>query len=81
MQVRYQRGYLRLGQRKTGPDRWEFLWWDSEPSGVRVRRKDIMAQGQQTSDQPHSLIPSGRTSPTSPLPSKRNNPVIETLLK
>jgi hypothetical protein len=45
MQVRYQRGYLRLGQRKTGPDRWEFLWWDSEPSGVRVRRKDIIGTG------------------------------------
>ena len=41
MRVRYQRGYLRLGQRKTGPDRWEFLWWDSEPSGVRVRRKAV----------------------------------------
>jgi hypothetical protein len=26
MRVRYQRGYLRLGQRKKGPDRWEFLW-------------------------------------------------------
>jgi integrase len=42
MRVRYQRGYLRLGQRKTGPDRWEFLWWDSEPSGVRVRRKAVI---------------------------------------
>jgi len=27
MRVRYQRGYLRLGQWKTGPVRWEFLWW------------------------------------------------------
>jgi integrase len=27
MRVRYQRGYLRLGQRKKGPDRWKFLWW------------------------------------------------------
>jgi hypothetical protein len=35
MRVRYQRGYLRLGQRKPRPDRWEFLWWDSKPSGVR----------------------------------------------
>ena len=42
MRVRYQRGYLRLRQRKTGPDRWEFLWWDSEPSGVRVRRKAVI---------------------------------------
>ena len=42
MRVRYQRGYLRLRQRKTGPDRWELLWWDSEPTGVRVRRKAII---------------------------------------
>jgi hypothetical protein len=45
MRVRYQRGYLRLGQRKTGPDRWEFLWWDSEANGTRVRRKDIICTG------------------------------------
>jgi hypothetical protein len=25
--VRYQRGYLRLGHRRCGPDCWEFLWW------------------------------------------------------
>jgi hypothetical protein len=42
MRVRYQRGYLRLGQRKKGPDRWEFLWWDSESTGVRVRRKAVI---------------------------------------
>jgi integrase len=35
-------GYLRLGQRKKGPDRWEFLWWDSESTGVRVRRKAVI---------------------------------------
>jgi hypothetical protein len=39
MRVRYQQGYLRLGHRKNGPDCWEFLWWDSEPTGKRVRRK------------------------------------------
>ena len=42
MRVRYQRGFLRLGQRKKGPDRWEFLWWDSESTGVRVRRKAVI---------------------------------------
>ena len=42
MRVRYQRGYLRLGQRKKGPDRWEFLWWDSDPTGERVRRKAVI---------------------------------------
>ncbi len=31
MRVRYHRGYLRLGQRKKGPDRWEFLWWTVNP--------------------------------------------------
>ena len=47
MRVRYQRGYLRLGQRKKGPDRWEFLWWDSEVTGVRVRRKAIIGTVQE----------------------------------
>jgi integrase len=42
MRVRYQRGYLRLGRRKNGPDCWEFLWWDSEPKGKRVRRKAVI---------------------------------------
>ncbi len=42
MRVRYQGGYLRLGQRKKGPDRWEFLWWDFEANGTRVRRKAII---------------------------------------
>jgi integrase len=47
MRVRYQRGYLRLGQRKKGPDRWEFLWWDFEANGTRVRRKAIIGTVQQ----------------------------------
>ena len=47
MRVRYQGGYLRLGQRKKGPDRWEFLWWDSESTGVRVRRKAIIGTVQE----------------------------------
>jgi integrase len=42
MRVRYQGGYLRLGQRKKGPDRWELLWWDFEANGTRVRRKAII---------------------------------------
>ena len=42
MRVRYQRGYLRLRRRKTGLDRWELLWWESEPSGVRVRPKAVI---------------------------------------
>ena len=47
MRVRYQRGYLRLGHRKTGPDCWEFLWWDIEPTGQRVRRKAVIGTVQQ----------------------------------
>jgi hypothetical protein len=43
MRVRYQQGYLRLGRRKHGPDCWEFLWWDSELSGRRIRRKAVIA--------------------------------------
>src|SRR5271157_203676 len=42
MRARYQRGYLRLGRRKHGPDCWEFLWWESEPGGRRVRRKAVI---------------------------------------
>ena len=47
MRVRYQRGYLRLGHRKNGPDCWEFLWWDSEVPGKRVRRKAVIGSIQQ----------------------------------
>ena len=47
MRVRYQRGYLRLGRRKTGPDCWEFLWWDIELTGHRVRRKAVIGTVQQ----------------------------------
>jgi integrase len=47
MRVRYQRGYLRLGHRRCGPDCWEFLWWDREPTGIRVRRKAIIGTIQQ----------------------------------
>src|SRR5271157_4858588 len=47
MRARYQRGYLRLGHRKTGPDCWEFLWWDIELSGQRVRRKAVIGTVQQ----------------------------------
>ena len=38
MRARYQRGYLRLGRRKTGPACRAFLWWDTEPTGRLVRR-------------------------------------------
>src|SRR5258707_7006022 len=47
MRARYQRGYLRLGHRKTQPACWDFLWWDNEPTGVRVRRKAVIGTVQQ----------------------------------
>jgi integrase len=47
MRARYQRGYLRLGDRKTGPDCWEFFWWDLELTGHRVRRKAVIGTVQQ----------------------------------
>jgi hypothetical protein len=46
-------------------------------SGARIS----LAHEQQSSDQPHSLIPSDRAPRTSPFRSKRNNPLIEILLK
>ena len=47
MRARYQRGYLRLGRRKTGPACWEFLWWDTEPTGRLVRRTAAIGTVQQ----------------------------------
>jgi hypothetical protein len=47
MRVRYQGGYLRFGQWKKGPDRWEFLWWDFEANGTRVRRKAVIGTVQE----------------------------------
>src|SRR5258708_1227394 len=47
MRERYQGGYLRHGLRKTGAIRWEFLWWDTEPTGRRVRRKAVIGTVQQ----------------------------------
>jgi len=47
MRARYQGGYLRLGHRKQGPNCWEFLWWDTEPTGQRVRRKAVIGTVQQ----------------------------------
>jgi hypothetical protein len=47
MRVRNQRGYLRLGRRKTGPACWEFLWWDPEPTGRLVRRTAAIGTVQQ----------------------------------
>jgi integrase len=42
MRVRYQTGYLRLVPRKTGPHCWEYLRWDSDLTGRRVRRTAVI---------------------------------------
>jgi integrase len=47
MRVRYQGGYLRLGRRKTGPDCWEFLWRDTDPTGRCVRRMTVIGTVQE----------------------------------
>ena len=47
MRVRYQRGYLRLGHRKTGPDCWEVLWWDMDSTGQDSSRKAVIEDVQQ----------------------------------
>jgi len=47
MCARYQGGYLRLGRRKTRPDCWEFLCWDTEPAGRRVRPTAVIGSVQQ----------------------------------
>ena len=47
MRRRFQRGYLRVGHRKAGPDCWEFLWWDTEFTGKKVRRKAVVGTVQQ----------------------------------
>ena len=47
MRARYQRGYLRIAHRKTGPDCWEFLWRDNDLTGQRVRHKTVIGTVQQ----------------------------------
>ena len=42
MRQRYQRGCLRCARRKAGPDRWEFLWRETDETGKRVRRTAII---------------------------------------
>jgi integrase len=38
----YQRGCLRRAKRKAGPDRWEYLWRESDVTGKRVRRTAVI---------------------------------------
>jgi integrase len=54
MRTRYQGGYLRLGRRKTGPDCWEFLWRDTDPTGRRVRRMTVIGTVQEYPTEEHA---------------------------
>ncbi len=54
MRTRYQGGYLRLGRRKTGPDCWEFLWRDTDPTGRRVRRMAVIGTVQEYPTEEHA---------------------------
>ena len=47
MRLRYQRGCLRCTKRKFGPDCWEFLWREDDPTGKRVRRTAVIGTVQQ----------------------------------
>jgi integrase len=47
MRARYQRGYLRIAHRKTGPDCWECLWRDNDLTGHRVRHKTVIGTVEQ----------------------------------
>jgi len=47
MRLRYQQGCLRCIKRKSGPDRWEFLWRENDVAGKRVRRTVIIGTVEQ----------------------------------
>ena len=43
----YQRGCLRRTERRAGPDRWEYLWWENDVTGKRVRRTIVIGTVEQ----------------------------------
>lgn len=47
MKQPYQYGYIRHTKRKAGPDRWEFLWRETDHTGVQVRRTAIIGTVEQ----------------------------------
>jgi hypothetical protein len=42
MRNRHQHGCLRRTARKSGPERWEFLWRENTSDGKRVRRTAVI---------------------------------------
>jgi len=47
MKQPYQDGYIRRTKRRAGPDRWEFLWRETDHSGIRIRRTAIIGTVEQ----------------------------------
>jgi hypothetical protein len=47
MKQSYQYGYIRRTKRKACPDRWEFLWRETDHTGARVRRTAIIGTVEQ----------------------------------
>jgi hypothetical protein len=47
MKQPYQDGYIRRTKRRAGPDRWEFLWRETDHTGARLRRTAIIGTAEQ----------------------------------
>ena len=51
MRQTYQHGYLRRSKRKTGADRWEFLWRECDENGFIRRRTAILGSIEEYPDE------------------------------
>lgn len=40
--ARYQKGSVRREKRRSGPDVWVFLWWETQADGTKKRRKQLV---------------------------------------
>lgn len=56
MKKTYQHGYLRRTRRKAGPDRWEFLWRETDETGARLRRTAIIGTVEQYPTETSALV-------------------------
>ena len=57
MKPTYQHGYLRRTGRKAGPDRWEYLWRETDETGARIRRTTIVGTVEQYPNKEDALAP------------------------
>ena len=55
MKPTYQHGYLRRTGRKAGPDRWEYLWRETDETGARIRRTTIVGTVEQYQNEEEAL--------------------------